>query len=153
MLYKGNDLSRVSIKEYLTELSTMIIDGFDGVADRIELSLDVESIPILLDVAVPLGIVLNELMTNSLKYAFPAPRKGRISIVMRRAEGGGFRLEYADDGVGVPADFNLRAQRSLGIRLIYDLSEGQLHGKAILEGAGGFRCAIAFPESRGTARI
>ncbi|SFZ93970.1 Two-component sensor histidine kinase, contains HisKA and HATPase domains [Flaviramulus basaltis] len=98
-LYQGKNLATIEMKDYLINLGHHILDSF-GLEDRIELEYAMNTIELDVDTAVPLGLIVNELLTNALKYAFPDNRKGNIKIGLQEIENNTLRLEVADDGVG-----------------------------------------------------
>ena len=115
-------------------------------ASRTGLAIHVANTPLDLDRAIPCGLIINELVSNSLKYAFPHGRAGRIAVEMQRDVNSNCVLLVTDDGVGLPANLDLEQLDSLGLNLVTDLT-GQLGG-SLLEiernnGAAAFR--ITFP--------
>ena len=99
-LYQGKNLSAIEMKDYFLELSDHILDSF-GLKNRIEFGFNMEEIELDVDTAIPLGLIVNELITNSLKHAFPKDSKGRIDLYFRRKDEKTIRLEVADNGVGI----------------------------------------------------
>ncbi len=152
MLYKSQDLSRISIKEYIEELSSLIMHSYMDSTDRIKLNLFIEDQFFLLDTAIPFGLIINELMTNSLKYAFPDKMEGLISISLSK-EKDKFILHYRDNGVGVNDGFNFRIQNSLGLKLIYRIGELQMMGKVEMENNNGVSCLVEFSDNLYQSRI
>ena len=98
-LYQGKNLASVEMKEYFVDLGQHILESF-GMEDKIALSFDMHPIEVDVDTAIPLGLIVNELVTNSLKHAFPSNQKGKISIVLRKSNPRTLYLEVADDGIG-----------------------------------------------------
>ena len=145
MLYKSQDLSRISIKEYVRELVALIVGSHDVGGDRISLAAEVDDQEFLLDTAIPFGLILNELITNSLKHAFPGGRKGTISISLAKEGPGMSVMRYSDDGVGVPDGFEFQNQDSLGLKLVHSIGELQMMGKLSLENHDGVHCVFEFP--------
>jgi len=97
------------------------------------------------DIAIPCGLVINELVTNSLKYAFPADRTGEIAVSIRESDHNDLELLVSDNGVGLPESFNLRADiKSLGLKLVINLVEKQLHGKIEVDSSQGTTFKIIF---------
>lgn len=142
MLYKSHDLSRISIKEYTEELTSLILQSFGIYNDRISLNININDQYFLLDTAIPFGLILNELMTNSLRHAFPDNRKGIISINLTNDGQNKNILEYSDNGVGVPDGFDFRNQNTLGLKLIHSIVEMQMMGKVIYKNNNGVSCLI-----------
>ena len=97
-----------------------------------------------IETAIPCGLIINELVSNSLKYAFPNGRQGNISVNIK-ASGGNLEMSLADDGVGIPESINPRKTASLGIKLIYILVEHQMGGKVEIETTGGTKYKITIP--------
>jgi len=143
MLYESRDLSRILIKDYVSELATLVYRSFGVSEERISLELQVDERSIALDTAVPIGLILNELMTNSMKHAFPNRRKGEIRISMAEDEAGACVLRYSDDGVGVPAGFDFYNGDTLGLKLVRSIG-AQINGDVLFEANGGVACSIAF---------
>jgi two-component sensor histidine kinase len=140
MLYTSQDLSRISIKEYILELASLILTSFGIPEDRVTVHMNIEDQYFLLDTAIPFGLLLNELMINSLKYAFPNGRKGIITINLTKKNSDKNILEYSDNGVGVPDEFDFRNQNTLGLKLIYGIVESQMMGKVIFKNNNGVNC-------------
>lgn len=99
-LYQGKNLSAIEMKEYFMELSDHILDSF-GLKNRIEFEFNMEEIELDVDTAIPLGLIVNELITNALKHAFPRDRRGKINLYFRKTKNDTIRLEVSDNGVGI----------------------------------------------------
>ncbi len=98
-LYQGTNLAAVEMKDYFVNLSDNILDTF-GAEDRVTIQCAMDQLELDIDTAVPLGLIVNEILTNALKYAFPDGRKGHIEITLERADANSLHLRIADDGVG-----------------------------------------------------
>jgi two-component sensor histidine kinase len=142
-LLRSRDLALIDLKEYLRDLAGERIRVYMGESGRIRLTLDGEPVFISLDRAVPLGLAVNELLTNILKYAFPRDRSGRIGILIAK-QADGVELEIRDDGVGFPEGFDPRAASGLGFSLVYQIVEGQLNGFFQTTSENGVRSIIRF---------
>ncbi len=153
MLYKSHDLSRISIKEYILELTDLILQSFNVPEGRISLNIKIDDQEFLLDTAIPFGLIINELMTNSLMHAFPENRKGMINISLTCDDSDKNILYYSDNGVGVIDGFDFRNQNSLGLKLIYNIAELQMMGKVVIENNKGISCLIEFPAKLYKARV
>lgn len=142
-LYQADDLSSVDFEGYLTSVITFLFQSYRVDRTAVLLVKDVEPLPLPVTVAIPCGLIVNELISNSLKYAFPDGRAGRIEVVFRR-QGGEYVLQVADDGVGIPPDVDPLDTATLGLRLVTTLVS-QIKGSLdILPRPGaGFR--ITFP--------
>lgn len=126
-LYQHDDLAKVELSAFTKELFTQVQGVFSKPGQEVEISYDMAETMIDIDAAVPLGLILNELCTNSFKYAFENSKVGRISVtVSEMAENSGQatrKLVYLDNGPGLPEDFDLSKAKSLGLRLISKLSK------------------------------
>jgi PAS domain S-box-containing protein len=128
MLYQASDLTRIDFKSYLQDLSSGLIRSYKFEPDKVRLDFQVETVNVSLETAVTCGLVVNELITNSLKYAFPENCHGVIRIRLF-TEGDQFiHLYIGDDGVGFSDNFDFNHATSLGIRLITNLVQRQLKG-------------------------
>jgi two-component system, sensor histidine kinase PdtaS len=146
-LYKPSNLNSVGLREYIKELGRNLFDFYGVDPDRIALVTDVESISLNIETATPCGLIINELVTNSLKYAFPDERPGLITITMKRErDGEGYLLRVADDGIGLPEDLEIRRTNSLGLQLVVNLTENQLQGRLEVDRHHGTAFRIAFQE-------
>ena len=117
--------------------------GVDG--SRVRVQIESEDVRLAIDQAVPCGMVLNELVTNALKHAFPAGRSGTILIGLRLREGNKVELVVEDDGVGVPPGWDSRASSSMGLQNVFLIGEGQLQGSISVDLDSGLRWRILFP--------
>ena len=143
-LYKGDDLVQLDIAQYLSELFAELVQ-LNNVRDTIRYRTDIdEGLVLDLDTMVPLGLVLNELITNSFKHAFVGRDKGLIDLRIARVSEREFDLIYTDDGVGIPQEKLTHDGATLGMSLIDSLVE-QLSGYLSVEsGADGTRYQIRF---------
>jgi two-component sensor histidine kinase len=112
--------------------------------DRIKLNINVEDVMLDINTAIPLGLIVNELVSNSMKHAFPNDRKGKIDIEFK-LEDGIYSMIVSDDGVGFPKDYDLDVSDSLGLRIVNSLIE-QIDGQIDLERTNGTRYMIKFEE-------
>ncbi|REE05754.1 histidine kinase dimerization/phosphoacceptor domain -containing protein [Marinoscillum furvescens] len=125
-LYENEDLKSIPFGEYLNELLTEIKHSFGSDGDKVNLQVEAEDIHFDVEVAVPLGLIVNELATNAFKYAFADKDSGVFSISLKK-QGEEFVLRIADNGKGLPEEIDIRKTRSLGLRLVNMLSN-QLEG-------------------------
>ncbi len=107
------------------------------------MSTEIDDIELDLDRAVSTGLIINELISNALKHAFPAGRPGQVRVSLRLVDGKRCLLEVSDDGVGLSSGFDVEQADSLGLQLVHDLTR-QLHGTIVVERRRGTRFAIAF---------
>jgi two-component system, sensor histidine kinase PdtaS len=121
-LYNTENLSSIDMSLYIQEMASYLADSFNT-GQRIRFELAIESLEMDVSQAVPLGLILNEAITNSIKYAFPNDREGVIKITLSNKSGNQYLLEIADNGIGIPSHLeNVRAG-SLGMSLMAGLSE------------------------------
>jgi PAS domain S-box-containing protein len=142
-LYQSQNLSRVDFPEYIRQLAAHLFHSYGVGLDRIHLFTDLDRLSLGLDAAVPCGLIINELVSNSLKYAFPEGRCGEIRIELRGHADGTARLLVADNGVGLRAGVDWVNARSLGLRLVRVLAE-QLGGKIEVNSEAGTEVRVAF---------
>jgi two-component sensor histidine kinase len=142
-LYRARDLARVSFGEYVRDLANNILTSYALPARSVRVRFDIDDLSLSLDYAVPCGLILNELMSNCLKHAFPVGHSGTVYIGFHAEGEDKLCLVVRDDGVGVPADVDLGRTSSLGWRLIRALVE-QLGGVVQCQTAGGTSVEIRF---------
>jgi len=141
-LYNSDNLSTIDMPSYIRELVLYLSDTYSvGQRIRFEFNLD----PLALDVsqAIPLGLILNEAITNSIKYAFPGNRKGLIEIALSQQVGHKYILSIQDNGIGLPSEFHVKKSGSLGMSLMSGLS-GDLDGTFTVENNQGTLIKIIF---------
>ena len=135
-LYRSADLARIDFSAYATRLVDNLIDSF-GASGRIATSLNMDRAQLTIDRAIPMGLIVNELVSNALKYAFPDERTGVIRIDLRfGVDGETFSLSVIDDGVGVPESLDIDSAETLGLRLVTSLV-GQLKARLVLDRGNG----------------
>ena len=128
-LYKSKDLSNVNFKDYVSDLANTLITGYKINRDKLSLRLDIEDFTLSIDTLIPCGLIINELMTNSMKYAFVDGRDGQISIKGQVSAESEVQFVYRDNGIGFPGGFDFTKVETLGLRLINGLITAQLRGK------------------------
>lgn len=142
-LYKSKDLKNINFGEYLTRLCNNLYKTYTH-STNISLKLNIENLSVKNDVAVPLGLIVNELFTNSLKYAFP-DENGNLQVDFR-GNNEMYMLSIKDDGIGLPKDFGIEKTNSLGLTLVKILTE-QINGTLELESENGTKWLIKIPIS------
>jgi len=142
-LYLSDDLARVDFGEYIKSLAADLGSSYGLGSRDIELKIDVENILLGVDTAIPCGVIVNELVANSLKHAFPGDRSGEIAISFREVDGQ-YDMAFKDDGVGFPEDLDTNRPSSLGLTIVNALI-GQLGGTISLSRNGGSEISITFP--------
>ena len=146
-LYQSDDLTRIDFAEYLKRLAEQLFSVY-GARKRIRLVTELEPLYFDLDTAVPCGLIVNELLSNALKYGFPKGRSGMVRLELRYLTPGTVSLTVEDDGAGLPVDFDWRTSSSLGLRLVRTLAE-QLGGRVEWHRGPGTTFAIQFPSPNG----
>ena len=143
-LYQTADERGISFAGYVRDLATHLRRSYAGNSETVVMGIDMEDVSLNIDVSVPCGLIINELLSNSLKYAFPDGRRGTIGVNLRRNEGGVVTLTISDDGVGMPHDLDFRNPSTLGLRIVNILVE-QIKGTLALNPGSGTSFTIVFP--------
>jgi len=141
-LYQSRDLEEINFREYITDMVQRLLQFYNG--QNIALVMDVDDILMEVDTAVPCGLIINELVSNSLKHAFP-DRKGEIRVGLHRSDST-IELIVADNGVGIPDDIDFRNTETLGLRLVTILAEDQLDSEIKLTRKKGTEFCITFKD-------
>lgn len=141
-LYQSEDLAHVDISEYLNGVAAGLFATYAVSPEDVTLSIQVDDVPLSVDAAIPCGLIVNELVSNALKHAFPGGRTGTVEVRLR-AEGAQAVLEVRDSGIGFPQDLDLRSPNTLGLRLVCIFTE-QLGGTIELDRSGGTRFTVRF---------
>ena len=140
-LYQSEDIQTIDMGVLIPELVEYLRDSFE-VTDQIQFSLHIDPIHLNAAQAIPLALIINEALTNSIKYAFPGNRNGEISILMKDRRGG-VTLEIADNGVGIEGFNDEGKMESMGLQLMSGLSK-EMKGSFRLENENGTKITIAF---------
>jgi len=133
-LYKSTDLASIDFAAYANNLMTHLMQTYSPVGVKKEIVVDAQ--PLTLDRAIPMGLIVNELASNALKYAFPDRRSGTITISLTSQSQSDFVLSVSDDGVGFKGDIDPKTLKSLGLKLVYTLAM-QLQGRVELSKENG----------------
>jgi two-component sensor histidine kinase len=145
-LYQSKSLSHIDLKEFITDLSNLLITSFSVIQKKVTIDLRLESIVVSIDRAIPCGLILNELISNSLKYAFPGDMKGRIIIHLNKKENETIVINISDNGIGIPEDYNFMEKNTLGMLLLKSIAEEQLQGELKIETKNGVSFTIRFKD-------
>jgi two-component sensor histidine kinase len=143
-LYRSKDLAKIELNEYIRDLANSIYQSRGVKPGTIVLNINIENVQLGIDRSIPFGLIINELITNSLKYAFPGDRKGEIKVSLHLIDENTFELIVSDNGIGIPYDVDFRKTESLGLRLVTMLVENQLKGKIDLDRSKGTEFNIKF---------
>ncbi len=143
-LYMSEDLKRINFVDYIKNLVSNLFYSYN-VEDTIKPVFKIDMISLNMETAVPCGLIISELVSNSLKYAFPDGMVGEIFISLRSKQDN-YELIISDNGVGLPEEFDIKNSKTLGLMLVNSLTD-QIDGKISINGDNGTRCTIVFKES------
>jgi len=147
-LYRSETLSKIEFGEYLRLLASGLLRAYQHT--DIALRTEVEDVRFGVDTAIPCGLIVNELVTNAIKHAFPDGRDGEIAVAVARNADKTCCLSVSDNGIGIPADVDFSEGNTLGVNLVHALTE-QLEGTILIERTRGTRVTITFPWEEETA--
>jgi PAS domain S-box-containing protein len=142
-LYQSKDLAHIEFADYVRNLASSLFRSYGTGGHSVRLEVEAENIYLDVETAIPCGLIINELISNSLKYAFPDARDGIVSVRIS-TEQDQMRLSIGDNGVGLPADFTFEKADSLGLRLVKILTK-QLHGTLELTNGIGAKFQFTIP--------
>nr|QNO46546.1 hypothetical protein HPDFPBIK_00005 [Methanosarcinales archaeon ANME-2c ERB4] len=152
-LYEGSDLAEINMKEFVDRLLGQL-QSYQVGDTRITRVVRVDDYPLPISVAVPVGLIINELLSNALKHAFEGMDEGKIEVSLTASGDGRINLKVSDDGVGLPPEFNIDESKTLGLRLVKILTEDQLQGTLEVTSDGGATFKMEFDiEDGGSARL
>jgi two-component sensor histidine kinase len=140
------DFERIDFQEYVEALTRDLFCAYGMDSDRVRLRLELEPVYLELNQAIPCGLILNELLSNALKYAFPDARTGEIRVALSSDEDDRVTLRVADDGVGIPVGANRKPSQSLGLGIV-DILTRQLAGTLDREPGPGVDVALVFQKT------
>lgn len=135
-LYQSDDLAWVDFADYLRELTENIVASFSPSASEIRFTLEADEIRLAIDAAIPCGLIINELVSNAYKHAFPDGRTGAVNVVLKRRSPGFIVMRVADTGRGIPLGLDLRRTESLGMQLVFTLAQ-QIQGEIEIKSSPG----------------
>lgn len=150
-LYRTRTFGRVDLAAYLKDLAQQFIRAIGAAAPSVRLILDLTPVEVRIDHGIPCGLILNELMTNCIKYAFANGRPGEIRIALRADGPKEALLVVSDSGPGLPEDLESRRSRSLGLQLVGDLTR-QIGGRLVMNPGPGARFEIRFAVGTGAIK-
>jgi two-component sensor histidine kinase len=143
-LYGSDSLASIDFKSYLSTLTKTIFQASETSRNRVKLNIEAENIKFGIEPAAPLGLLINELVSNSLKHAFPEKREGEITIKLKAIDQEEIEFMVSDNGIGIPKDLDWRHTDTLGFKLVTILAENQLNGTVNLNRDNGARFTIRF---------
>jgi PAS domain S-box-containing protein len=142
-LYQSPDLAKVEFSEYVRSLLGYLWRAYGGAASHVRQVLELETVLLPVSIAVPCGLILNELVSNSLKHAFAGSNSGELRVSLAQIDEGMMRLSVADNGPGLPAAFDWRNTNSLGLKLVQMLA-AQLHADVEATSEKGTKFEVTF---------
>jgi PAS domain S-box-containing protein len=145
-LYQSKDLSKIDLGIYIKDLANSLMVNYLYGHEKISFHIDVMSVIVSIDTAVPCGLIINELLTNALKYAFPSGAEGNIVVSLSTTSDNEIDLVIADNGIGLPADLDFKKVNSLGLKLVFNLVENQLKGRLEVNNYPGTEYQIRFTD-------
>jgi hypothetical protein len=145
-LYRSQDMARVDFSDYLRNLASHLVRSYRAGSNQVKLCVTADDAPLVMEKAVPCGLITNELISNALQHAFPDGRDGEIHVRLRSESDDLLTLSVADNGVGLPTGMNSDTGETLGLQLIKVLTN-QLGGTAELQSdrETGTMISITFP--------
>jgi two-component sensor histidine kinase/HAMP domain-containing protein len=142
-IYKSSDFSKVDVSDYIKSLAEIIISSFSETSKKIDLILTTESIFLPIDISIPFGLIVNEVLTNIVKHAFKDRKKGSVNISLAEVGDKKIMLIIKDDGKGLPEDFEEKSKSSLGMQLIHNLTS-QINGEMTYTDKNGTELKLIF---------
>ncbi|AUS99416.1 hypothetical protein CLI64_02840 [Nostoc sp. CENA543] len=146
-LYRSDDLANIDFAQYIPDLTTHLFDSYNVNSNQIQLKTKVENISLDIETAIPCGLIINELVSNALKYAFPANYRGEIQVTLSQITNHDLTLTVRDNGIGLPAEFEQKKSKTLGMTLILGLVK-QLRGQLEIHSHQGTEFKISFTAGR-----
>lgn len=146
-LYTSSDLGQIDVADYIQSLALSLLTTYQISPGTIALQVEVEPVVLSLDQAIPCGLIINELVSNALKYAFPDNyRSSEITVGLHQVDGE-LELTIQDNGIGLPQNLNWQNAQSLGLSLVSALATEQLDGTLVVDHSSGTKFTIKFPQS------
>ncbi len=151
-LYQTKDFSSINFSEYVVNLANNLIHSYSNFDNDIKLNLDIQNVFLNLDLAIPCGLIINEIVSNALKYAFVENSEGGEITIVMKSDGENLTLIIGDNGVGLPPDIDYRNTESLGLQLVVTLTD-QLNGIIEMNNQSGTNYKIVFNQNQAKNRI
>ena len=152
-LYRSKNFAEIDFSEYIKTLVISLFRSHGTDVDKIKLKIEAKEVSLDLENAIPCGLIINELISNALKYAFPEDREGEIRITLRPINGDELELLVGDDGIGMPQDLDFSKTEKFGLELVRILAEDQLNGKIDLDRTKGTTYRIRLKKQSYKRRI
>jgi len=151
-LYQSDDLSMIDFNDYVLSLAGSLVRSYSVSPNQIKLKIEINNIQLNIDTAIPCSLIINELISNSLKYAFINKKTGEIKILMNYSSKEWIELSISDNGIGFPPGIDFKNTESLGLQLVNTLVE-QLHGEVEMNTSNGTKYNIRFKEIKYKDRL
>jgi PAS domain S-box-containing protein len=151
-LYQTKDFSSINFSEYVVNLSQNLLHSYSSLEHEIKLNLDIQNVFLNLDLAIPCGLIINEIVSNALKYAFVDKKEDAEIMIKMHLNGENLHLQIKDNGVGLPKHIDYRNTESLGLQLVVTLVD-QLNGRIELDSSQGAHYNILFKQNQVKNRI
>ncbi len=142
-LYESNELASVDFNEYIKDLTANLLHSYNVNSASVKSKIEVGDVRLSIDLAIPCAQIINELISNSFKHAFPAGGKGEVKIKFNRTKDGKYKLIISDNGLGFPEGVNFRKTESLGLKVVNSLTK-QLRGNIELDSSNGAKYTLTF---------
>ncbi len=152
-LYQAKDLSNINLKDYIKDLTSLIMQSYGSLSKKTKIKFDLQDVKVSIDSAVPLGLIINELISNIFKHAFPNNQEGEIFIRLFIEKNKTINLELCDNGVGFPENFNPCKNSSMGLASVFSIVENQLKGEISVKSENGLKWHIKIKDNLKKARI
>ncbi len=143
-LYRSNNLSEIEVEPFIGRILKFVLQTYQISPNPVGLTTEFDTIKLNIDQASPLGLVINELVSNALKFAFPDGRDGEITVTIKKMEKAEVEVTVKDNGIGMPENPEWNEPQGLGLQLVKTLIEDQLEGTLNLESNGGAKFVIRF---------
>jgi len=152
-LYEARNLSQINLKEYIEDFVVHLMSNYNSKDSSVTLRLQLENVQITIDSAVPMGIIITELVSNVYKHAFPNDERGEIYIGLQKTETGNVKISFSDNGIGINSNEDLRTMSNIGLKNVFSLVEYQLRGKIEYHVNKGLHWNIEFSDNVYKKRI
>jgi two-component sensor histidine kinase len=143
-LYQTKNLSRIDLDDYFFELIELLRRSYRDKGERVVFKTNMDKISVTIDTAMPCGLIMNELVSNAFRHAFPQQHNGEISISLRAERDRQITFTVGDNGVGLPADMDVRNPKTMGLQSVMALAELQLRGAIDVSTQDGSLFSIRF---------
>lgn len=143
-LYQSRDITKIELNDYIRDLVNNLFQSYATSENKIKFNKQIEKVSLGIDSAMSCGLIINELVSNSLKHAFPDAAEGEINIAFRQTDENTFELIVSDNGIGLPDNLDLQKIGSMGLFLVKMLVEDQLEGEISLDRSRGTKFSITF---------